>query len=110
MGVSKPEEFQWTITRHICRACMGRVLKRETFEGKRLYRCSNCGIEREGLGESALCCCGMKLGRAQRDAGVRCIENPLRTPECMSEVVATQVVERWPSAKPAGEGGEESDD
>lgn len=102
-------EFQWTITRHICRACMGRVLKRESFDGKRHYRCANCGIEREGVSESAMCCCGMKLGRAQRDAGVRCITNPLRTPECMSEIVATQVVGSWPAAPSVGV-GEESDD
>lgn len=71
---------------------MGRVLMRETFDGKRLYRCSNCGIEREGRAESALCCCGIRFGKAGRDAGIRCLPNPLRTPECMSEVIAAQVV------------------
>ena len=86
------EEFTWRITKHVCRACMGRVLARETFEAKRIYRCSNCGIEREGRAESALCCCGIAFGKGKRDAGIRCVVNPERTPECMSEVVAQQVV------------------
>ena len=71
---------------------MGRVLARETFDAKRIYRCSNCGIEREGRGEAALCCCGIKFGKAQRDAGIRCVVNTHRTPECMSEIVAQEVV------------------
>lgn len=71
---------------------MGRVLTRETFDGKRLYRCSNCGIERDGRSELALCCCGIRFGKAGRDAGIRCLPNPARTPECMSEVIAAQVV------------------
>lgn len=87
-----PEEFSWRITKHVCRACMGRVLMRETFEGRRVYRCSNCGIEREGRSELALCCCGIRFGKAQRDAGIRCLPNPMRTPECMSEIIAQEVV------------------
>lgn len=71
---------------------MGRVLAREAFDGKRIFRCSNCGIEREGASELALCCCGIRLGKAQRDAGIRCVPNQDRTPECMSEVVAREVV------------------
>ncbi len=90
--MSRAEEFSWRITKHICRACMGRVLARETFDAKRLYRCSNCGVEREGRGESAICCCGIRLGKSQRDAGIRCLENLQRTPECMSEIIAAEVV------------------
>ena len=80
---------------------MGRVLMRETFDGKRLYRCSNCGIEREGRAEQALCCCGIRFGKAGRDAGIRCLPNPLRTPECMSEVIAMEVVHAARPGKPA---------
>lgn len=91
--MSGTEEFAaWRVTAHICRACMGRILARETFDGKRVYRCSNCGIEREGRRESTLCCCGIRFGKSQRDAGIRCLENPRRSPECMSEIVAAQVV------------------
>lgn len=39
-----------------------------------------------------LCCCGIRFGRAQRDGGVRCVQNTAVTPECMSEIVAAQVV------------------
>jgi hypothetical protein len=105
---SKPEEFEWRITRHVCRACLGRVLMRETFDSKRVYRCSNCGIEREGKSESALCCCGIKFGRATRDAGIRCVPNANRTPECMSEVVAQEVVVG--ARKPTMKSTEESDE
>jgi hypothetical protein len=108
--VSRAEDFSWSITKHICRACMGRVLARETFDGKRLYRCSNCGVEREGGGTSAICCCGIRLGKSQRDAGIRCLENPRQSPECMSEIVASQVV--LTTGKPAPKPGltEESEE
>ena len=104
----KPEDFEWRLTKHICRACMGRVLMRETFESKRLYRCSNCGIEREGRAETALCCCGIRFGKGARDAGIRCVPNPARSPECMSEVVAQEVVLK--TGKPAPSPVEDSDD
>ena len=104
MVSGKPEDFAWRITRHACRACMGRVLEREAFTGKKVYRCSNCGIEREGASETALCCCGIRFGKAQRDAGIRCVPNPLRTPECMSEVVAVQaVLTGTPGARTTGD-------
>lgn len=90
--MSEGKEFAWRLTDHVCRACMGRVLARETFDRKRLYRCSNCGLEREGASPAAVCCCGIRFGKAQRDAGIRCVSNAMRTPECMSEVVAQQIV------------------
>ncbi len=106
------EEFTWRITRHVCRACIGRVLARETFDARRLYRCSNCGIEREGRTEGALCCCGIKVGKDQRDAGIRCLSNAQRTPECMSEIVAAQVLlsPGRPVKKPSTTTTDESDD
>ena len=91
-GNPKAEDFEWRLTAHICRACLGRVLTRSTFDHKRIYRCSNCGCEREGRTETALCCCGIAFGKVRRDAGIRCVPNPLRTPECMSEVVAIQLL------------------
>lgn len=77
------------------------MLVRETFDHKRVYRCSNCGAEREGTSEAAICCCGIKFSRQQRDAGIRCVANPARTAECVSEVVAKQVVlGRGPALRP----------
>lgn len=71
---------------------MGRVLARESVDGRRHYRCSNCGAEAEGSSEAALCCCGIRFGRARRDAGIRCVPNPSPTPECPAEIVAVQAV------------------
>lgn len=81
---------QWMITGHCCRICFGRVLFRKTFEGRKLYRCANCGVEREGTDERAICSCGIKL-KTRIDAGIRCLPNEQRSPECPSEIVAAQV-------------------
>ena len=91
--MSQSEEFQFNITQHCCRVCMGRVLMRRTFDGKRIYRCACCDIEREGTGPAAICACGIKLrsGHGQMDGGVRCVPNPDRTPENLAAIVATQV-------------------
>lgn len=94
-------DLSWRITAHICRACMGRVLAREAIGGLQVYRCSNCGTEREGRGEVSLCCCGIRLGRSMRDAGIRCIPNPSPTPECQSEIVAREVVLEGKAGGPA---------
>lgn len=80
----------WSITNHICRACLGRVLHHESFDHRMLWRCSNCGIEREGPAETSLCMCGLTL-RTKINAGIRCMVNPQKTPECPSEVVAREV-------------------
>lgn len=84
------QEFEWRITPHVCRACFGRVLMRETFDRRRIFRCSNCGVEREGHDTRAICCCGLKL-RTGIDAGVRCQVNEERSPEWPSEIIAEQV-------------------
>lgn len=85
-------ELSWTITNHICRVCMGRVLKRATIGGPAVYRCACCGVEGTGS-HSSICTCGMtwRKGKAAINAGVRCVENPERSPECMSEIVAVSV-------------------
>lgn len=80
----------WALSDHVCRCCFGRVLVRETFDHKRVYRCSNCGIEKEGRSEAAICACGMKLKNGT-DAGIRCQVQEQPTPEFPSQVVAAQV-------------------
>lgn len=77
----------WALTDHICRACFSRVLVRETFDHKRVYRCSGCGVEREGKSEAAVCCCGLKL-KTGVDAGIRCVQNQNKIPEFPAEIVA----------------------
>lgn len=83
-------EFEWTIAPHICRACFGRVLMRKTFDNRRVYRCSNCGVEAEGRTEAAICCCGIKL-KSGMDAGIRCCQSPHRSPEFPAEITASAV-------------------
>lgn len=83
-------DYGWAMTDHVCRCCFGRVLVRETFDRRKIYRCSNCGIEREGRSEAAICSCGIKL-KTGVDAGIRCQVSENRTPEFPSEVVAVQV-------------------
>jgi len=83
------DRHQWTLTDHVCRACFGRIVARETFDRRHVYRCTNCGAEREGRTESVLCCCGIRL-KSGVDAGIRCQRNPEPTPEFPSEIVAAQ--------------------
>lgn len=82
-------EYTWAITPHVCRICFGRVLARETFDRRKVYRCSNCGVEREGQDERAICACGIKM-KNNKDAGIRCCKNEARSPEWPGEIVALQ--------------------
>jgi hypothetical protein len=80
----------WELSPHVCRICFARVLQRTTFDRRKVYRCSSCETEAEGPGPQVLCCCGIKV-RGTRDAGVRCVPNPRRTPENPAQYVAEQV-------------------
>lgn len=85
-----PSKFLWNLTDHVCRACMGRVVRRRTADGGgllRYYRCTNCGAETRARTVSSLCACGIKLNTG-RDAGIRCVRNDNPRPECPSEIVA----------------------
>lgn len=88
--LTRPDRFLWEITHHVCRVCFGRVLMRETFDRRRVYRCSCCGVEQEGKSEASICCCGMKL-KTGVDAGVRCVVSEHQSPELPSEIVAQQI-------------------
>jgi len=83
------DDYQWAITPHCCRVCFSRVLVRETFDRRRIYRCAGCGVEKEGRSEAAICSCGMKL-KTGVDAGIRCEPNPMRSPEWPAEITAAQ--------------------
>lgn len=80
----------WAITDHVCRVCFGRVLVREMFDRRRVYRCACCGAEAEGKSESAICSCGIKL-KTGLDAGIRCAVNHERTPEWPAEITCAQI-------------------
>lgn len=90
------DQQRWVLTDHVCCACFARVLQLVTFDRRKVYRCSNCELERDGAGSQALCCCGIKL-RNGRDAGIRCVKNPRRTPENPAQIIAEQVSPETPT-------------
>jgi hypothetical protein len=74
----------WEITDHVCRVCLGRVLRRDDDLLGSVYRCADCGEEVTGKVEN-LGACGVRL-RTGRNAGLRCVRH-LATPESPSEVI-----------------------
>lgn len=81
--------YTWHQVAHCCRVCFGRVLRRPGLDGKRIYRCSNCGLEREGHDSRVICACGIRL-KTGADAGIRCVAQTKPTSECPSLIVAEQ--------------------
>lgn len=80
------DERLWRITDHACRACFARVLTHKAADGKRIYRCSNCGTEAEGYDHRSVCACGMKL-KTGASAGLVCRRNTAPTPEVPAEIL-----------------------
>jgi hypothetical protein len=74
----------WELTDHVCRICLGRVLRRYDDERGWVNRCADCGEERLGA-ISSLCVCGATL-RTGKSAGLRCVRHH-PTPECPSEII-----------------------
>jgi hypothetical protein len=83
------DDHVWRMTRHACAVCFGRILARP-HAGETLYRCSNCGLERVSTRPETLCACGITL-KTGRNAGLRCLVNQQRTPECPSEIVVEEI-------------------
>jgi hypothetical protein len=84
---------------HVCRACHSRLACMTHEDGSRAFECTNCGLVAAGESAAVLCCCGMKIRRPQKggqsgtvlvDAGIRCISNPVITPEFPSLFVAME--------------------
>lgn len=90
MAKIKPDDMLWKLTDHCCRVCFGRVLVRETFDMRKVYRCANCGVEREGRDSRVICSCGLRLLMGQTGL-LRCERNTSKTPEFPSEIVAGAV-------------------
>lgn len=83
----------WRLEPHVCRSCFSRIASREVDEdGKRLYQCTNCGLEAEGHKPSVLCACGTKMRKGKTgfvSAGLVCHENRARSPEFPALYVAS---------------------
>ncbi len=87
--------FVWALTAHVCVVCMGRILERALLSGpgiapgkERVYRCADCGVERDGVTPAVLCACGLKL--KGRQLGLKCEPNSERSPEFPPEIIARQ--------------------
>ncbi len=62
----------YTITDHVCRVCLGRVLRAVDHAH---YRCADCGLTHAGHRISGICACGTLL-KAGTSAGLQCQRNP----------------------------------
>ena len=82
-------ELAWQLEPHCCRVCFGRILSRPVGDSAhRIYRCADCGVEKEATRANVLCACGVQLNA--RNAGIRCQPNERRTPEFPFEICAIQ--------------------
>jgi hypothetical protein len=76
----------WSTTAHVCRECLGRVLKCESD----LFFCEDCGVEGRG-GVELICGCGISVGEgalAKRRL-FQCVPNPRRSTTCPDDFVIT---------------------
>jgi len=80
------ELMPWEITNHVCRRCLGRLLKSGLT-----VRCADCGATVKGAIDQ-LCACGVKTANGA-DAGMRCQPNPER------KVIQQEIVVRWLGAQ-----------
>jgi DNA-directed RNA polymerase subunit RPC12/RpoP len=75
----------WRLEAHCCAGCRGRLVSKSTpnLDGidstTRLYRCAECGIEREGHSPAIICACGFKV-KGRTNLGLRCEPNPGKSP------------------------------
>lgn len=89
MGGSESPQ-RWSVVDHVCRVCLGRILATADADGRRHYRCADCGAVAVNRVEN-LCVCGATL-RTGGSAGLRCVLNPERgAPEAPPEVVVRYV-------------------
>ena len=83
------ERSDWRIEDHVCGACLGRVVSRKAKGETRIVRCTNCGLS-GARSVTSICACGSKIG--PKDAGIRCVPNPRRSPESPSEIIAKEIL------------------
>jgi hypothetical protein len=78
----------WSITDHVCLACLGRVLASAPLGATRIFRCVNCGATTDAVGAApgSICACAARVGK--KDAGLRCVRNDRQRPELMCEIIA----------------------
>ena len=76
----------WLITDHVCRICLGRVLR--STDHKQV-RCADCGLVESGT-PHAICCCGVRLATG-KDAGLRCKLNETKAPDVPQQVCVEHI-------------------
>jgi hypothetical protein len=83
---------RWTVTEHICRACLSVILA----DGS-LFKCSNCRAECRG-GPETICGCGLRpLGGTVRAGRFACVANPQPSKEA-PRLTGIAFVEEAPAA------------
>ncbi|BBL75446.1 hypothetical protein [Methylomagnum ishizawai] len=85
------EDAGWFLVEHACRICSGRLLWRPGPNGGGQARCAECGAKAVGEPRN-LCWCGAKTATG-KNAGLRCVRNPERTPQNPNEVIVVPVEE-----------------
>lgn len=86
MSTEPPVSQRWSLTDHVCRLCLGRILERNG-----LFMCSSCEVQ-ASLRPHAICGCGMKApaGRTPLPtpvrAAFRCGINPARGPASLARI------------------------
>jgi len=103
MTKRSPDRTGWSLTDHVCRACLGgRILKREvcsSVEPAFEFICSNCETRSTttgGVTVQSICVCGSRFNDVPRGPGKRkgqnmglvCMPNPNRGPSSPSVIVA----------------------
>lgn len=87
----------WRLEPHVCRVCFGRIASRQLGD-RRVYECTNCGLDGVGGKPSTICACGIKLRKSKgdgrsavtmADAGIRCHRNNAVSPEFPALYVAS---------------------
>lgn len=106
-GLETPFQSQndaWKLEPHVCKDCFGRMASRAHSSGAGTeVLCTNCGACAVVETIDLACCCGIKVrkrngtgrsGGPLVDAGIRCVENPDRTPAFPSMYVAREVAQK----------------
>jgi len=82
------KRHSWEIVDHVCRVCLGRVLRRVDDEGGIHVVCSNCGLEGTGS-HRAICACGID-GRASKEGKLQCAANPNPNPVFPAQIIVSE--------------------
>jgi hypothetical protein len=67
-------------TEHVCRTCLGPILR-----GDDQFICAVC--DAAGAEVEAICGCGLRVEGSRRPLGFKCVQNPVRSPQCPAPAI-----------------------